>query len=167
MPRWLTRVVVGIIYHPPHANNRRMTDHILNTVDHILSRAHPNSGVAVVGNFNRLPDGQLRNYPLSLRQVVRGSTRKSALLDKIYTNMSEWYKLPNIIPQIGSSDYRAEQVVVCGVNLCTKSTWYVAKITMVKLLWYMLCGPSTGRHFTSLHPAMKRLLFSTASFSHC
>jgi len=77
MPRWLTRVVVGIIYHPAHANNRRMTDHILNTVDHILSRAHPNSGVAVVGDFNRLPDGQLRNYPLSLRHVVRGSTRKA------------------------------------------------------------------------------------------
>ena len=36
MPRWLTHVVVGIIYHPPDANNRRMTDHILNTIDHII-----------------------------------------------------------------------------------------------------------------------------------
>ena len=44
-----------------------MTDHILNTIDRI-SRAHPNSGVAVVGDFNRLPDGPLWNYPL--RQVV-------------------------------------------------------------------------------------------------
>jgi len=80
MPRWLTHVVVGVIYHPPNANNRRMIDHILNTIEQI-SRVHPNSGVAVVGDFNRLPDGPLRNYPL--RQVVRGTTRKGALLDKM------------------------------------------------------------------------------------
>ena len=115
MPRWLTHVVVGIIYHPPNANNRRMIDHILNSIEQI-SRAHPNSGIAVVGDFNRLPDGPLRNYPL--RQLVRSNTRKSALLDKIYTNMSEWYNLPTVIPQIGSSDHRA--VVMnptgCGVR---------------------------------------------------
>ena len=122
MPRWLTHVVVGIIYHPPDANNRRMIDHITNTIDHI-SRANPNCGIAAVGDFNRLPDGQLRNYPL--RQVVRGSTRKSALLDKIYTNMSQWYNLPAIIPQIGSSDHRAVVMHPTGRGVRCKSTYKV------------------------------------------
>jgi len=62
-----------------------MTDHILSTINHI-SRAHSHSGVAVVGDFNRLPDGPLRSY--FLRQVVRGINLKCALLDKVYTNTS-------------------------------------------------------------------------------
>ena len=56
-----------------------------------VTRAHPNAGVAIVGDSNRLPDGPLRNYPL--RQVVRDTTRNNAVLDKIFTNrtpMSDW-----------------------------------------------------------------------------
>jgi len=52
-----------------------------------------------------MTDGPLRNYPL--RQVVSGSTRKDALLDKIYTNMSDWYTRPVVISQIGLSDHKA------------------------------------------------------------
>jgi len=62
-----------------------MVEHIVNCVDEVM-RAHPNAGVAVLRDFNQLQDGPLWNYPLW--QVVRGSTRKGALLDKIYTNMS-------------------------------------------------------------------------------
>ena len=116
------------------------------------------SGVAVVGDFNRLPDGPLRNYPL--RQVVRGSTRKSALLDKIYTNMSEWYKLPTIIAQIGSSDHRAVVMHPTGRGVRCEPMY---KVDVVRsqdpngkaVILYMLCGPSTGRHSASLHPAMR------------
>ena len=63
MPRWLSHIVLAIIYHPPKANNHVLLQHIVNTVDEI-TRAHPNAGVAIVGDFNRLPDGPLRNYPL-------------------------------------------------------------------------------------------------------
>ena len=37
-------------------------------------------------------------------QLVRGGTRKDAVIDKIYSNMAEWYNPPVIIPQIGTSD---------------------------------------------------------------
>ena len=38
-------------------------------------------GIAIVGDFNRLQEKPLKNYPL--RQVVRDNTRKDVLLDKI------------------------------------------------------------------------------------
>ena len=81
-----------------------MTEHIITCADEV-TRAHPNAGIVVLGDFNRLRDGPLRSYPL--RQVVRGSTRKAAVLDKIYTNISDWYNVPIIIPQIGLSDHKA------------------------------------------------------------
>jgi len=58
-----------------------MTEHIAKCLDEI-TRAHPNAGVGVAGDFSRLRDGPLRNYPLC--QVVRGNrpTRNDALLDK-------------------------------------------------------------------------------------
>jgi len=87
MPRWLSHILVGVVYHPPNANSHTMVEHIVNCIDEV-TRAHPNTGVAVVGDFNRLQDSSLRNYPL--RQVVRGTTRKGALLDKI--SMSELYR---------------------------------------------------------------------------
>jgi len=104
MPRWLSHLVLAVVYHPPNANSRRMSEHIVNCIDEI-TRIHPNAGVAVVGDFNRMKDEPLRNFPL--RQLVRSNTRKDAVLDKIYTNMSEWYNPPVIVPQIGTSDHRA------------------------------------------------------------
>jgi len=104
MPRWLSHIIIAVIYHPPNGNSHEMTEHIINCADEI-TRAHPNAGMLVVGDFNRLRDGPLRNYPL--RQVVRGGTRKDSVLDKIYTNISDWYNSPLIILQIGLSDHNA------------------------------------------------------------
>ena len=104
MPRWLSHIIIAVIYHPPNGNSHEMTEHITNCADEI-TRAHPNACILVVGDFNRLRDGPLRNYPL--RQVVRGGTRKDSVLDKIYTNIPDWYNSPLIIPQIGQSDHNA------------------------------------------------------------
>ena len=40
-------------------------------------------------------------------------------------------------------------------------------ISMVKLLWYTLCGLSIGRRFTGLHPAMKWLQCVIMLSIHC
>ena len=58
MPRWLSHILVGVIYHPPNANCRTMVEHIVNCVDEVM-RAHPNAGVAVLRDFNQLQDGPL------------------------------------------------------------------------------------------------------------
>jgi len=56
-------------------------------------------------NTSVLRDTALLSYPL--KQVVRTATRGSAILDKIYTNISEWYEQPFYIPAIGQYDHNA------------------------------------------------------------
>lgn len=66
-------------------------------------RQHPYAGIAVLGDFNTLNDKALRDYPL--KQIVRRPTRGKSTLDKIYTNVSDWYETPIIAPNIASSDH--------------------------------------------------------------
>ena len=87
---------------PPDASSGPMSSHIINSIDSILQK-HP-----YAGDFNTLNDKSLRAYPL--KQLVSGPTRGKATLDKIYTNIADWYQKPIIIPNIASSDH-------CGVVL--------------------------------------------------
>jgi len=81
-----------------------MLDHIISSMD-TISRQHPYTGIVLLGDFNQLPDSQLRTYPL--RQLVTGPTRKTAILDKIYTNIANWFDapVPVILPAITKSDH--------------------------------------------------------------
>ena len=49
----------------------------------------------------------MRYFSYPLKQVVKPPTRKAAILDKIYTNLWEWYEQPVILPNIVRSDHRA------------------------------------------------------------
>ena len=63
----------------------------------------------LLGDFNTLNDKSLRAYPL--KQLVSETTRGKATLDKIYTNIADWYQRPITIPNVASSDH-------CGIVLC-------------------------------------------------
>ena len=106
MPRHLSHISIAIIYHPPAADSYATVTHIAERLD-LLSRRHPSCGIILTGDFNRLPDTQIRQFPL--QQVVRAPTRGTATLDKIYTNVHNWYCEPHILPNIGKSDH----MVVC------------------------------------------------------
>ena len=84
MPREISHVSTGAINHPPKADNRRMLDHLITSM-YTVSRQHTQTGIIMLGDFNQLPDGQLRSYPL--KQVVTSTSRKRSILDKIYTNI--------------------------------------------------------------------------------
>jgi len=103
MPRSVSHLLIGIIYHPPDAINRIMTNHLLESIDNVV-RCHPSAGVMLIGDFNRMYDSALREYPM--KQTVKSATRNTALLDKIYTNIADWYLPPVILPEIGGSDHR-------------------------------------------------------------
>jgi len=100
MPRWMSHIALGVIYNPPKSDDRAMSNHIISCIDDIRKN-HPYAGVVIVGDLNRLRDTPLRAYPL--KQIVTGTTRGDAILDKIYTNIAEWYDPPAILPQIGRS----------------------------------------------------------------
>jgi len=95
MPRKISHIAIGVIYHPPDAGSGPMTSHIINSIDSILQQ-HPYAGVMLLGDFNTLNDKSLRAYPL--KQLVSEPTRGKATLDKIYTNIADWYEKPITIP---------------------------------------------------------------------
>ena len=104
MPRLLTHILIGAIYHPPDGDKNSVISHVLDCLDR-CSHDHPNLGIILLGDFNQLPDSAIKAYPL--RQVVTTPTRGKAVLDKIFTNMSDWYSTPTTLPAVGSSDHAA------------------------------------------------------------
>ena len=60
MPRSLTHILIGVIYHPPDGDKHSMISHILDCLDQ-TSHQHPNLGIILVGDFN-----QLRTSPLGI-----------------------------------------------------------------------------------------------------
>ena len=65
----------------------------------------------ILGDFNQLPYFQigLRTYPL--RQLVTGPTCKSAILDKIYSNLGYMFEAPFVSPAITKSDHNSVIIV--------------------------------------------------------
>ena len=104
MPRSVSHDVIGAVYHPPAADDRAMASHILECLD-TVARDYPHAGVVLLGDFNQLRDSALLSYPL--RQVVKSATRGSAVLDKFYTSLKDWYEVPVVLPNIGSSDHNS------------------------------------------------------------
>ena len=128
MPRALSHVVVGAIYQPPDADDKAMTSHILSCLD-TVTRDHPLAKVVLLGDFNQMRDAALLSYPL--RQVVRSPTRENAILDKIYTNLQDWYERPVVLPNIGTSDHRAVVMVPTFQDKLERAKERGEDITMV------------------------------------
>jgi len=58
-------------------------------------------GILLSGDFNQMPESELRSYPLT--QLVTTATRATATLDKIFTNLKSWFQAPTVLPAVGSS----------------------------------------------------------------
>jgi len=57
---------------------------------------------------------------IKLKQIVQRATRKLAILDKIYTDIGEWFMEPSILPNIAKSDQQA--VIMLPTDGGTHST---------------------------------------------
>ena len=67
---------------------------VLNCLDRVTQK-HPYVGVILCGDFNQLNDRFIVSYPL--KQIVSLATRRNNILDKIYTNIADYYDVPCII----------------------------------------------------------------------
>jgi hypothetical protein len=65
-------------------------------------------------DFNRLNDSSILSYPL--KQIVTCATRKVNILDKIYTNVSQWYKSPASVPPVRRSDHNC--IILLSSDRC-------------------------------------------------
>ena len=100
--------MLGIIYHPPNNNNPAILDYLWQSLSSIESR-FPNSGLLIVGDFNRLNTKRLQNS-FDLKQIVKYPTRGDKILDLVLTNLREYYKDPIQRPPHGLSDHMSVEV---------------------------------------------------------
>ncbi len=70
---------------------------------------HPNTGIVITGDLNQLPEGSLCGL-YNLKQIVTAPTRGNNTLDKVLTNMKDYYNTPVILPNIGKSDHSTVKV---------------------------------------------------------
>ena len=71
MARGVTHLLIGTVYHPPKASNSEITDYLVRSMDEV-TRTHPHTGILLLGDFNQMPDAQLRSFPL--HQIVTNPT---------------------------------------------------------------------------------------------
>ena len=72
LPRKYCPLVIGAVYHPPNQNNTEMIQYLTSSIDSVLLR-HPNAGLFLMGDFNKLPDRQLK-VSYKLKQIVKKPT---------------------------------------------------------------------------------------------
>ena len=86
-PRQFTYINVGVIYHPPHADNNIMKNHICHCLDYVL-QCQPRAVLS--GDLIHLHERRLKAY-YRLTQIVAVHTRGDVTLDNVYTNMETLY----------------------------------------------------------------------------
>ena len=80
-----------------------MRNHLFQSLHSTLAR-YPNSGIILLGDFNKFNPGSLISS-FDLKQIVKEPTRGANILDKIYTSISTYYDDVKILPPIGQSDH--------------------------------------------------------------
>ena len=108
LPRSVSCIAVGVIYHPPGANNFLLYQHICSSLDKILTK-HPEAGIILLGDFNHFKDSQLKGA-YKLNQIINKSTRGDKILDKIFTTLNDFYPPPIMMAPLGRSDHN---VIIC------------------------------------------------------
>lgn len=111
LPRGYSCLIVGVIYHPPSANDELLMDYLLNTLSNIECE-FPNAGLLITGDFNRADTKQLKDQ-FRLSQTVNFPTRGERTLDLILTNLGRFYVTPQRFSPFGLSDH-------CTVLMCPK-----------------------------------------------
>ena len=79
--------------------------HVTGSLDRALT-ANPGAAIILTGDFNQFKNRQLCNS-FSFKQIVKNATRGSNILDKIFTNISKFYDVPEVVPPLGFSDHNS------------------------------------------------------------
>ena len=110
LPRSVSSVLIGLIYHPPHASsedNNVLFSHVQETVDWFL-HLYPEALVCVTGDFNPAStniSSAVFKRMSGLTQIVKVLTRDSGTLDWCLTNSPKCLSDPKQLPKIGRSDH--------------------------------------------------------------
>ena len=101
----------------PRNDDRSLLAHIMESLDRVLA-SNPGAAVILTGDFNQFKHRQLCSS-FSLKQIVKRPTRGSNVLDKIFTNVSKFYNVPDVVPLVGFSDHNS--ILLTPLNHCKNS----------------------------------------------
>ena len=106
LPRKISGLICAILYNPPDTPQPEQKDLVKYMVDKldVVRTTHPDCGVVLLGDFNRLDICDLLIHQ-NLKQTVWTPTRGQHVLDLIVTNLHELYNEPSIIAPLGTSDH--------------------------------------------------------------
>ena len=108
LPRGFSSIISGVICHPPSAPDSQMQDHLLKCLSSIESQ-NPNCGILPVGDLNHLNEATLKSN-FHLKQIIHFPTRGKSFLDRILTNIKEFYDKVIERPRIGLSDHSSVEI---------------------------------------------------------
>ena len=106
LPRKISGLICEILYNPPDTplpEQNNLVKYMVDKLD-VIGTAHPDCGVVLLGDFNRLEICDLLIHQ-NLKQIVRTPTRGEHVLDLIVTNLHELYNEASIIAPLGTSDH--------------------------------------------------------------
>ena len=108
LPRGVSSIIAGVVYHPPKEDNSIMLDYLTSCLIDLELRYH-NCGIIVLEDLNQLNDARLKSN-FNLKQIVNFATRGPNTLDKILTNLKDYYELPIQRPAFVLSDHSSIEV---------------------------------------------------------
>ena len=103
LPHGFSYIIVGVVYHPPTADDQQMINYLINTLSEIESSI-PNAAIILTGDFNRLNIAQVATQ-FHLKQLVKFPTRAERTLDLILINLNKFYHAPTKDPPFRISDH--------------------------------------------------------------
>ena len=83
LPRGYSCIIIGVVYHPPDANNNDMLVYLRTSMEYIEAK-YTNYGIILLGDFNKL-DFKRDAKCFQLKPIVKFLTRGSNTLDEIFT----------------------------------------------------------------------------------
>ena len=100
LPRGFSCLIVAVLYHPPGVDIN-IRELLFNS---LAESIYPNCALIIAGDFNRLDVTRLKRH-FHLKQIVKASTLKDAILDLVLTNLHDYYDKPQTLPPFGLSDH--------------------------------------------------------------
>ena len=104
LPRGISHINIGLVYHPPKCDDWTMCQHLISSVDSIRQN-FPSSEFMVLGDFNHMKDKYFKNAT-EMSQLVKSPTHGSSIIDLCYTSLKSIYHQPLHEPGIGLSKHQ-------------------------------------------------------------
>ena len=97
--------MLGIVYHPPSADDGTMLDYLSTSLT-TIEGLYPGSGIMLTSDFNRLSINRLLAQ-FKMKEMVCVPTRAEQTLDLIITNLPQLYGKESVknVPPFALSDH--------------------------------------------------------------